>query len=155
MVVSFIFVSQDGLIHEIIGGAVRLATKSRFAHVAIGFDDCIIEAVAPKVQISPIDKFCNQSNREIISFVVSDEKYQEMYLMARQQLNKWYGLDDCLIGGLHDLFDYHFDHLDNENTIDCSALGTIIARVLFANLLDNEDESLITPERLYEALKAR
>jgi len=153
MVVSFIFVSQQGILHEIVDNVIELVTHSKYAHIAIGFEDCIIEAVFPRVIISPIDEFVGETQREIISFTVADEMYQAMRDVAQAQVCKLYGIDDCIIGGLHDLSDIELSALNITNTEDCSSLCTIVARVLFPGLLLDIPICEVTPERFYEALK--
>lgn len=152
MEVSFIFVSQNGLIHELIGSVVRTVTHSQFAHVAIKFEDGIIEATMPKVHISKLDEFDTDKIKELITFIVTPEKYQEMHSTAMSHLNKWYGLDDCLISGLHTLFGVDLSILNLEGTEDCSCLGTIIARVLLPELEPGLEPCEVTPEDLRDSL---
>ena len=153
MVIGFIFISQQGFIHEIIGSVVRYTTHSRFSHVAIGFEDFIIEAVAPKVKVSEVTKFDGEIQRVILSYNVSDEVYDKCLATAKNYIGTAYGLDDCLIGGLRDFFDVDASALDINDTTDCSALGVIVARVVFPDLLSNTQPCEVTPERLYRALK--
>lgn len=153
MVVSFLFVSGKGIIRELIGDVIKLCTDSKISHVAIQFEDCIVEAVAPKVCVSEVDAYTAEEIIYKLDFHVSDAKYLSMYSLAKAQVSKFYGLDDCIIGGLRDMLGLDVSFLDIVDTEDCSALGTLIARDLFKDLLLGDKCCEITPERLYEVLE--
>ena len=153
--IKAIFVSQSGLIHEIIGGTVRLFTNSRFAHVALGFDDCIIEAISPRVAKSPITKYDNENVLEVLTLEVTEEQYEKAKAKADSLVGIFYGIDDCIIGGLHDFIgDSASDiaeHFDLHETLDCSAVYTTVIREIYPQFLQGHDPCEITPEVAYEA----
>lgn len=153
--ISAIFVSQDGFMHELIGSVVRKATGSQFSHVALGFDDCIIEAIAPKVQKSPLDKYDGEQVLTKIELNVTDEQYNRAYEKANALVGLFYGLDDCLIGGIRDVFgDKYSDiikRVNNQDTIDCSATYTTVMRDIYPEFIQGQDPCEITPEVAYRA----
>jgi hypothetical protein len=141
---------------------VLFTTDSFYAHVAVQFSDCIIEAIAPKVLSQPQNKYDQMPTEMMrtITFCVDEETYQRAYAKAESYIGYWYGLDKCLCAGAHDLFgdrysDWLADEFKDIRSICCSGLGTQVGREIFPDLLSDESYNEITPEALKDALVAR
>ena len=163
--VRCIFVSPSGLFHEIIGEVVRFATDSKWSHCAIGLEidgkDSLVEAVFPKVRIGEFTFYDNEKDKEYIDISVTDEQLVLMVQEAKKiyDLGYWYGLNDCLAGGVTDVIgipegkeiaELICHHL---RTTDCSELYVRIIRAAFPDFLKGLDSNCVTPERAYEATK--
>jgi hypothetical protein len=160
-----IFVSPEGLIHEIIGGVVKLVTDSQWAHAAVGLEidgqEVIIEALAPKVGIHPLNKYDNEPNKCVFEIWLTQEQHELMEVEAKRILEGgyWYGLNDCLAGGARDVFGdkvgqevaEHLCYGFGERTMDCSEVYVRIIRAAFPDFMCGVDANMITPEAAYQA----
>lgn len=159
-VIDFIFVSPSGMAHEIIGSVVRYATDSLYSHTAIRYDnDFIIESIAPKVCKQAFDKYEILPVEEIdhIRFYLNEDEYQNAVEVGEFYIGWWYGIDKCIVGGAHDVFgenisDWLADKCNGIKSINCSGLGTEIAKSFLYDLKINDDSDEITPEGLHKIL---
>lgn len=93
---------------------------------------------------------------EILAVPVSNDQYERAVLMADKLVGMAYGLDDCIIGGITDIFGKPAGVLaenlfDWEGSVNCSAVYTLIFRAMFFDFLTDRDSSTITPQVAYEA----
>lgn len=151
--IDIILVSQSGFIHEIIGEVIRTVTSSKHSHAAVRiFDDepFIIEATSTGVNKVPADYYNNEKILKIIRIPVEEANYPSIINMADRLVGSKYGIDDCIIGGATDLFgDAVGDELaatiDIPDTMDCSALSTIIIRCEYPFYASAKKPSEVTP----------
>lgn len=153
--VGVIFVSA----HNIVGELVQQTTNSQWAHVGIIMPSLggIVEAVFPRVTVSSVDTY-NRIYTEVIELTVTDEQYLAMEQSAIRLIGKFYGFDDCIVGGLHDIFGDIISQnvgrvIDFDGSIDCSATVTTILRDGGFNLFPGEMVSQITPNDLYVVIR--
>jgi hypothetical protein len=151
--ISMIFVSSGR--HPETEALIRKATGSRFSHAAIGITidgmEWIVEAVRPVVRFSKPDLFQEATELQIITVEVTEA--QRIAIAARAILiaGQPYGVDDCIVGGAHDVFGQRAaDLLDrfirDDQSFNCSGLQTILVREAFPEYMAGENISTITPE---------
>ncbi len=152
-VIDLIYVSSGR--HKETEALIRKATGSLYAHAAVGLwvngAYRILEAVRPAVRFSPADIFDGATELEIISIEVTPEQQRLAVEKAIEIVGQPYGVDDCLIGGAHDLMgervaDLLDKILDNPESFNCSSTQTVVMRTMFEAFNAKEDESKITPE---------
>lgn len=134
---------------------IRKATKSRFAHAALAIDvdgsRMIVEAVRPAVRFSPPDLFNDATELSIISVEITEEQRRAVAAKALWLAGQPYGVDDCLIGGAHDVLgDKAAELLDrfinNDESFNCSGLQTLLVREAFPQYMAGVNVSTVTPE---------
>lgn len=148
-------------IYWLLAWIVRLTTKSMFAHAAVVIDigegEVIVEAIYPKVCISPTGKYDNEAVVTVIKVPVTNEQYARAATMARSLVGHSYGLDDCLIGAIHDLLGDGaaniVKQIDAKGTVDCSAVVALIFRCAFPDFMEGHTTAEVTPQRAYEVLR--
>lgn len=155
--IRFIFVNQKGFKHWVLSLIVTFFTKGKYGHVAVNVNDkYIIEAIEGGVRKADVHKFDKEEDKQVISFPLTLEQLHACHAVTDKILGQGYDLDDCVIGGIHDLFGddvYELaEALDNPKTKDCSAVATMYARVIFPFLFLGEEVCAITPEVLRTAL---
>lgn len=142
--------------HPELEALICKTTNSQFSHAAIGFEmdgrQVIVEAVRPAIRFAPAGEFDGASALQVISIPISEDQRQAVVSKAMELVGKPYGVDDCIIGGVHDLLGDAAANLadrllDNSNTLDCSATQVEIARVAFPDFASSADTSTITPEQ--------
>ena len=156
--IKAIFVSEDGLIHEIIGEVVRKVTKGKYAHAAIGLnlygDDYILEAVGSHVGLSPGNKYYGAKVLKVLEIPVTEE---QLLLIQKEALRITasvldYGLlTDCIAGGLADVLgdkvgEAVADVICGDDSMDCSRLQTHIIRIAYPSYAEGMSDHIITPE---------
>lgn len=142
--------------HPELEALICKTTNSEFSHAAIGFEmdgrQVIVEAVRPAIRFAPAGEFAGAPALQVISLPISEEQRQAVVTKALELVGKSYGVDDCIIGGVHDLLGDAAGGvadrlLDNGNTLDCSATQVEIARAAFPDFAGGSDASTITPEQ--------
>lgn len=142
--------------HPELEALICKTTNSQFSHAAIGFEmdgrQVIVEAVRPAIRFAPEGEFDGAPALQVISFPITEEQRQAVVSKALELVGKAYGVDDCIIGGIHDLLGDAAAGvadrlLDNGNTLDCSATQVEIARAAFPDFASGTDASTITPEQ--------
>lgn len=141
------------------------ATKSRFGHAAIrmeipGRGVCICEAIRPVAQIVENPNYFDGATAiEILPVEVTDEQWEKIVARALECENKPYGVDSCIVGGLHDLTEQVFgnnvaDHvagmvdraIDNPDHRNCSEMQTYMMQGGFPDYAGDREITTITPE---------
>ena len=142
--------------HPELEALICKTTNSQFSHAAIGFEmdgrQVIVEAVRPAIRFAPAGEFNGAPALQIISLPITEDQRQAVVSKALELVGKPYGVDDCIIGGVHDLLGDAAANLadrllDNSNTLDCSATQVEIARAVFPDFASGADASTITPEQ--------
>ena len=161
-VIKAVFVSARGLKHVVANTVVQTVTHSRYGHAAVVLRidgaDRLVEAVRPKVR--DVAPFIYQAEPvlEEIEFEITDEQMDKAAEVAKRLIGLEYGLDDCAIGGIHDLLGHDIAsflcaHLDLKKTVDCSAVLTLIFRAVFPEFMEGENPAEVTPEQARLALR--
>lgn len=142
--------------HPELDALICKTTNSQFSHAAIGFEmdgrQVIVEAVRPAIRFAPAGEFDGAPALQVISIPITEDQRQTVVAKALELVGKPYGVDDCIIGGVHDLLGDTAAGLtdrllDNSNTLDCSATQVEIARAAFPDFAEGADASTITPEQ--------
>ncbi|MHC1760413.1 MAG: hypothetical protein AB9917_21995 [Negativicutes bacterium] len=150
---DLIFVSSGR--HPETEALIRKATSSRFAHAALAIDinghRWIVEAVRPAVRFSFPGLFDHATELQTISVEISEEQRQAVSTKALCLVGQPYGVDDCLIGGAHDLFgdgaaELLDQFLNDDESFNCSGLQTLLVREAFPGYMEGANASMITPE---------
>ncbi len=139
---------------------VRLVTQSMFAHAAVIIDlgegETIVEAIYPQVCVSPVDKYDYEAVVTVVTVPVTTEQYTKAVAMARSLVGHLYGLDDCLIGAIHDLLGDEaaniVKQIDAKGTVDCSAVVALIIRCAFPDFMAGHATAEVTPQGAYEEI---
>jgi len=154
---DLIFVSSGR--HALTEGLIRKVTGSKYAHAALGIEIegvyWIVEAVRPAIRCSPANIFDDATQKQIISVEITEEQRQAVVQEALWLVGQPYGVDDCIIGGAHDVIGDAAarvlnDILDNAESLDCSGTQTRLVRKACPEYMGTEDESLVTPEQARE-----
>lgn len=142
--------------HPELEALICKTTNSQFSHAAIGFEmdgrQVIVEAVRPAIRFAPTGELDGASALQVISLPITEDQRQAVVAKALELVGKPYGIDDCVIGGVHDLLGDAAANLadlllDNGNTLDCSATQVKITRAAFPDFAADTDASTITPEQ--------
>jgi len=150
---DLIFVSSGR--HALTEGIIRRVTDSKYAHAALGIEIegvyWIVEAVRPAIRCSPAHIFDDATEKQIISVEITEGQRQAVVQEALWLVGQPYGVDDCIIGGAHDVIGDSAarvlnDILDNAESLDCSGTQTRLVRGAFPAYMEGEDESTVTPE---------
>lgn len=159
--VKFFWVSAGGFIHEVIGGVVRFATNSRYAHCAIGIElpefggEVMVEMLMPSIKIQAIDKYQDAPICFVTELPFSEENYVRLQKMLRVYIlqKRRYGLfEDCVAGGVSAMIsieagEWVSDHwAEKFNTTNCSELLTEAIRIEFPHFLSRCSASAVTPD---------
>lgn len=132
------------------------ATRGRFAHAATRIDidgrPMVIEAVRPAVRMAPGDVFDSCAVLEVHSLPISEAQRQAVVSRAFKLVGHAYGVDDCIIGGVHDVLGDKLAGLvdrvlDDHDTLNCSGTQTELVRAAFPDYAQGIDASTITPEQ--------
>ena len=149
--------------HQELEALICKTTNSQFSHAAVGFEmderQVIVEAVRPAIRFAPAGEFDGAPALQVISFPITEEQRQAVVSKALELVGKPYGVDDCIIGGVHDLLGdaaagIADQLLDNGKTLDCSATQVEIARAAFPDFAEGVDTSTITPEQARQVAMA-
>jgi hypothetical protein len=155
---------------KLCGKLVKAWTKSPWSHAACGITTPggykIFEATLAGVGWSSGDLYDTEPDKMIIRVPVTEEELRVIIEKAESIAGKGYGLDDCLIGGMHDklyqmfgcmtadqVADWMSEHWDSEKTMDCSAAILTLLRTKYPALLSDHSADQVTPEALEEACK--
>lgn len=150
--VIYVFVGGNDKIDKIIT-SVSGGDKS---HVAIKLFDCILESTGEREETDPYpgvwlhspDKYDNNPYAEFIEVEIPDiEGFKNE---ARKLLGTPYGYSDCIRTGVFDLLGIEIP--DNDWVMDCSELGTRLARAGKLDILPNIEAGCIDPMRLRNAI---
>lgn len=159
--VKFFWVSAGGFIHEVIGGVVRFATDSRYAHCAIGIElpefggEVMVEMLMPHIQVQDIHKYDDAPVCFATELPYSDENYARLQEMLRTYITqkRRYGLfEDCVAGGVAAMVslragEWVSDHwAEKFNTTNCSELLTEAIRIEYPQFLSRRSASAVTPD---------
>jgi hypothetical protein len=132
------------------------ATNSEYSHAAIGIEIegeyRIVEAVRPAVRIAPGNAFDDCPIKQVISLPISEEQRQAVVDKVLELVGTQYGVDDCIVSGLHDVFGEHAaaiadQLLDSDDTIQCSGAQVYFARAAFPDFAGDCPDNHFTPER--------
>lgn len=151
-------------LHRVIGKPVKDVTRGQFAHVALlaifrpEKGEEILEAVFPRVGFYRPDKYDREPIKQVVAVPLTDEQHAAGVAAVMKEVGKWYGLDDCLIGGIRDLVTWIFSKaagdkagtwaerlFDDRNSRDCSAVVTVYFRGALGKFMDGEP-CTVTPE---------
>jgi hypothetical protein len=169
--IKVIFISpvHDNFMDKV-GNLGKGTTGSRWAHVAGYLLGGIFEALMPEVTISPIDKYDEDTTKEILTIKVTNREYASIENAARNMLGNdvKYGIRDCIVGGICSIFGRKAAWViskllmtDKDNTLDCSGVwSTLLLEVpefkehmatmgWYANNI-----SWIVPQDLYSIIKS-
>ena len=167
---KIIFVSQKGLMHELVSAVVLAGTHSdkKFAgHTALffpevvdkafnrHFENVVFEAVQPLVRFDVNgNKFDKEPNKCIIEIEVSEERYQKAVEMALRLEGRKYGLvTDCLATFITDNFDMQATKVINcDYTFMCSECVGLVFRNMFDNFYLETDLNTTSPIELYDMI---
>jgi len=150
---KLIFVSSGR--HPETEAIIRKATNSKFAHaaleIAIDGKPWIVEAVRPAVRFSPSNLFDDATELSTISVEITEEQQHAVVGKALWLAGQPYGVDDCLIGGAHDVLGDRAAALldrfiNNSDSFNCSGLQTLLVREAFPEYMAGVNVSMITPE---------
>lgn len=154
MTLDLIYVSTGR--HPALEKLICEATNSDYAHAAIGIEIegqyRIVEAVRPAVRIVAGNAFDDCQIKQVISLSISEEQRQAVTSKVFELVGTQYGVDDCIISGLHDLFGEYAaalaDELINaEHTIQCSGAQVEFARAAFPDFAEGYPANYLTPEQ--------
>jgi hypothetical protein len=132
------------------------ATNSQYSHAAIGVEIDgeyrIVEAVRPAVRIALGSLFDECQIKQIISLPISEVQRQAIVSRVFELVGRQYGVDDCIVSGLHDLFGEQAAaladrFLDAEDTIQCSGAQVYFVRAAFPDFAGDHPENYFTPEQ--------
>ncbi|MBP2635569.1 MAG: Permuted papain-like amidase enzyme, YaeF/YiiX, family [Firmicutes bacterium] len=132
------------------------ATNSDYAHAAIGIEIegqyRIVEAVRPAVRIVDGSAFDNCQIKQVSSLPISEEQRQAVVNKVFDLVGTQYGVDDCIVSGLHDIFGDHAaalvdQLLNSEHTIQCSGAQVELVRVAFPDFAGECPGNYFTPEQ--------
>ena len=143
-----IFISTHSLPSDI----VRLVTNSKWTHVGILMDDLVYEAIIPYVSATPLS-FYQENAHEIVSVELPD--YEGAKQRAKSLLGKYYGLIDCVAGGVHELFDKEIVVDYHQNYYNCSEYVVSVLRAGGFYLFPKSFTNCITPRILYRELTGK
>jgi len=133
------------------------AEKGKYSHAALRFDDYIYEAAITGIVKSPRTEYDTERVKEVFTIYVTNAQYAKAKATAELMLGTKYGWDDCVIGGIHDLFGDDVSNkvkwMNFKNTIDCSAFSTTVLREIFPEFLADENPCEITPETEEQAME--
>lgn len=150
---DLIFVSSGR--HPEIEALIRTATGSRFAHAALGISidgtEWIVEAVRPAVRFSEPSIFQDATELQIIPVEITEEQRHVVAAKAIWIAGQPYGVDDCIIGGAHDVLGVRASGLldrfiNDDQSFNCSGLQTLLVREAFPGYMAGENISTVTPE---------
>jgi hypothetical protein len=152
-------------LHQLIGWPVQRVTRGCYAHTALlavfrpERGEEILEAVAPKVGFFKPDKYDREPIRQVIAVPLTDEQHAAGVAAVMHEVGKWYGLDDCLIGGIRDLVTWIFGEaagaraaawaervFDDRNSRDCSAIVTIYFQAALPGFMAGAEPCTVTPK---------
>ena len=165
-----IFVSQDGLMHQLVSEVVLAGTHSDkdFAgHAALFFPEVndpvynrkmknvIFEAVQPLVHFDlDGNKFDKDTKKCVIEIEISDERYQKAVDMALRLEGRKYGLvTDCLATFIKDNFDIDATKvIDCGYTFMCSECVGLVFMNMFSNFYPTTDMNTTSPIELCDMI---
>ena len=154
---DLIFVSSGR--HALTEGLIRKATDSEYAHAALGIEIegvyWVVEAVRPAIRCSPANIFDGATEKQVISVEITEEQRQAAVQEALWLVGQPYGVDDCIIGGAHDVIGDAVANvldkiLDDADSLNCSGTQTRLVRKACPAYMPGVDESTVTPEQARE-----
>lgn len=163
--VKFIMVTpQTGnwlmrLWHRAAAFIICKVTGSKWDHVAVVIDGYLYEEKPPHARKGAADQYAHEKIMKEVNAGFSDEQEGAARVVAEKIVGALYGLDNLLIGAVADVLSENFAHLlagmDHMNDFDCSAFGTIIARIKWPEFLVGEFPIEVTPEKFDRELAKR
>lgn len=150
----FVTPEMDG-INGIVIDTICRVTNSPWAHVAIGFEDCIIEADFTGIRKTDAMAYEGTKTMQVFMIPVTDEQYEAMRREGERWVGARYGYDDCIVGGLVHVFgketaDKLFGSIDDPRTKNCSALYSHILRFAYPSFGVELEACEITPHIAYD-----
>ncbi|MDR1701327.1 MAG: hypothetical protein LBR56_00965 [Sporomusaceae bacterium] len=143
---SIIFISENSCL----GNIVKSVTGSQWSHVGIIALGGIVEAVPPKVIISPQNRY-DECKTEQIDFYVPDITATTEEL--KKLIGTPYGWLECIKGGLKDLASITFSMSANEKNVNCCELVVRTIRSGGGEIDSAIPDDCFTPQSLYTAIK--
>ena len=169
--IDVIFVTPEDVpwYGKLAGNIVKAWTDSPYSHACLGFHTeegyKIFEAHLEGVEWMPGDLYDGVSAKKVIPLPVEKECYDRMIAHANGMQGKKYGLDDCIIGGIHDKMakfcsgeltdkvdEFLLENFDKQHTRDCSAVVLEILRIRWPHLMAGRGVATVTPEALEESM---
>lgn len=107
---------------------IFVSPLGKMAHAAVGFNDCIVEAVQATVRKSPVCKYRDAQILVVVEIPVTAQQYDAGIAVS-----------DKLAGGLAIL------------PLNCSTVYTTVFRAMFPEFMEGQPLSIVTPQTAYEA----
>lgn len=142
--------------HKVTEKIICEATNSIYSHAAIGVmiegQYRIVEAVRPAVRIVPGEFFDDCTIKQVISLPITEDQRKKVVDKVLSVVGTPYGVDDCIIGGINQIFGEDAaiiaNHvLGNESTIDCSGSQINFVREAFPDFAGDIPANFVTPEQ--------
>ena len=148
--------------HPAVENLIEKVQKSPYTHAALEIEIAgkrrMVESKNPTFMIrnGAVYDHCEVICR--VPVMVTPEQHEAIEQMAFDLTSKLYGFNDCIQGGMRELFGFskkEEDLLEEEKSVNCSASLVYMIREAFPDFMDGEIAEASTPEVVRRAVLER
>ena len=148
--------------HPAVESMIEKVQKSPYTHAALELEIAgkrrMVESKNPTFMIRNGEVYDHCEVIYRVPVQVTPEQHEDIEQMAFDLTSKLYGFNDCIQGGMRELFGFskkEEDLLEEEKSVNCSASLCYLLRAAFSDFMAGENAESTTPEMVRKAVIAR